>query len=94
MVGEAVGILSATAASGTLDIKPPAGEEWIVHNVYHDGPATLYKTDGTNTVTIDTDTSGGVWSGFFFHVTNSHYLQVKNDDSSSKVLGYDGIRSK
>jgi len=95
MTGEAVAYLGSVAAGDSLMIRPSsADEEWIIHNVYHEGAATLIRTDGTNSVVIDSDTTGGAWAGFFFHVTYNQYLVVRNDDSSAKVLGYDGIRSK
>ena len=93
-VGDAVGAVTPVAAGGELVIQPPSGEEWIIHNVFHEGAAALCVTNGAAVCTVDSDTSGGMWAGFFLHVTPSQYLKVVNTDSETRHLGYDGIKSK
>lgn len=82
-------------STGTfLAIQPPAGEEWVIHNVHHEGEAELYFYDGTRTVRAFSDAEQGVWPSLFLHCTNTRYYRIKNTNASTKALGYDGIQSK
>jgi len=94
-VGDVKSGLNSVSAGGSLDIRPPSGEEWVIHNIYHEYDIDLAFTDGTNELVFDTDTGAGVYAKFCFHVTNSLWIRVKNkDDSSSRLIGYDGVQTK
>ena len=93
-VGDVKSGLNSVSANGYLTIQPPSGEEWVIHNIYHESDIALIFTDGTNELTFDEDNGRGVYARYSFHVTNSRYLKVKNTDSSAKLIGYDGVQTK
>ena len=83
-----------TCRIGRLDIRPPEGEEWIIHNIVHGASCELYKTDGTNRIKVDTSVGEGGWLNFNFHLTNSNWYSIKNISGDYAYFGYDGIQSK
>lgn len=96
-VGDVVtGISSVAATTGTLNIQPTAGVEWVIHNIYYGAGTTIefYKTDGTNAIKFDSDTSAGARLGAVFHVTNTQWIQIKNTSAGAVIVGYDGIQTK
>lgn len=82
-VGDVVSAHSSVSASGYLDIQPSAGAEWVIHNLYYGGSVEVYRTDGTNQILIDSDSGPGCRMGTVFHVTNTHYLSLKNTGASA-----------
>ena len=94
-VGDVVSNIVSVAASGTLDIQPAAGVEWIIHNIYYEYDVDIALTDGTNILTFDSVTGNGVYAKFSFHVTNTIFLRITNKDTANaRLVGYDGIQSK
>lgn len=90
-IGDVIAGQSSIAAAGTLDIKPGAGAEWSIHNLFwNQGPVELYKTDGTNAIKFQTKPEAGAILSGVFNVTNGYWLQVKNTAASATVIGYDG----
>jgi hypothetical protein len=86
---------SATLTAGaSVDIRPSAGVEAVIHNIYHDGDVELIKTDGTVSVSFDSDVGKGVYAKFSIHVTNSRWLQVKNISAGTVKVSWDGIVTK
>lgn len=79
---------------GYLTIQPPSGEEWVIHNIYSEDSVDLYFTDGTDSILFDSELGAATWSKQAFHVTNTHYIQVKNVSGYSTTIGYDGIVTK
>jgi len=77
-----------------LDIRPPFGEEWVIHNIVCSGSCELYVTDGTNYILVDSCSGSGAWLGFAFHVTNSIWYAVKNVDTKPILVSYDGVQTK
>jgi len=92
--GDAVGDVSSVNAAAVLTIQPGAGIEWIIHNIYHEAEVELKVVEGGNELLFDDDSTKGSWSAYFFHLTNTHYLKVKNTNAGAKLIGYDGIVSK
>lgn len=92
--GDTVASLSSVNAAATKTIQPGAGIEWIIHNIYHDAEVELYVVEGGNELLFDDAAAKGGWSAYFFHLTNTHYLKVKNTNAGTKLIGYDGIVSK
>ena len=92
--GDTVADISSISAAATKTIQPGAGIEWIVHNIYHEAEVEIYVVESTNELLFDDAAAKGSWSAYFFHLTNSHYLKVKNTNAGAKLIGYDGIVSK
>lgn len=94
-VGDVYNGLVSVAAGGYLDIRPPAGVEVVIHNIYHAYDVDLALTDGVNILTFDTDLGAGVYAKYAFHVTNSLWIRVINKDSANaRLIGFDGIVTK
>jgi len=94
-VGDVKSAIVSLNPNGVLDIRPPVGEEWVIHNITCSGACELYFTDGTNTILVDSImTTYGGWLGFAFHVTNSVWYAVKNVSGGTILVGYDGVCTK
>jgi hypothetical protein len=94
-VGDVKSNLVNVAANGNLDIRPPASEEWVIHNIYHAYDVDLAFTNGTNVLIFDTDTGAGVYAKYAFHVTNTLWIRVINKDTdNARLIGYDGVQTK
>jgi hypothetical protein len=85
---------TSTAAAGFLDVRPASGAEAIITNIFYEGLMELYWSNGTSSIKIDWDTSGGSQQGRNFHITNTNYLRIKNTDSTAKILGAIGTYTK
>lgn len=93
--GDVVNAISSVATNGVLDIRPAAGVEWVIHNVYYaNGTVEFYYTDGVNVLKFDSDTTSGARLGACFHATNTNWLQIKNLNAASVLIGYDGMQTK
>ncbi len=86
--------LQNIVASGMLTIQPPAGEEWIIHNLYYTGQVQIRLVKGGNYLMFDSDTSSGARLGMVFHLTNGQYMQILNTGASAINIAYDGITTK
>jgi len=94
-VSDVVSELASVANLDYVTIQPGAGVEWLIHNIYHEDAIELYFYDGTNSLKFEADSSFGAYFGMAIHVTNTHYLRVKNTAASgSKLIGYDGVQTK
>jgi len=94
-VGDVKSGITSVQASGYLDIRPPIGEEWVIHNIYHAYDIDLCITDGTNELCFDTDVGAGIYAKYAFHVTNSIWIRVKNKDTANaRLVAYDGVQTK
>ena len=92
--GDTVASVSSVNAAAVKTIQPGAGIEWIIHNIYHEAEVELKVVEGSNDLLFDSSSAKGSWSAYFFHLTNTHYIKVKNTESSAKLIGYDGIVTK
>lgn len=93
--GDKVTVVPTNVANnGFLDIRPTSGQEWTIHNLEYSGAVELYKTDGTNSIKVDSDTTGGGRIGVYLHSTNGVYWQLKNVSGASAFLSYDGVQTK
>lgn len=95
-VNQQVHALQSVDYEEYLDIRPPEGEEWFIANIYHEKEAALLKSNGTDEITIitDSDPEGGAWSMFKFFVTHDHFLRILNlnSEAAPALLGYEGVR--
>ncbi len=86
--------MQSIAAAGTLDIRPTAGAEWVIHNIAHEGGVELYWNNGSSSWIFDVDTGFGGWQCYEWHVKNGLYITVKNVESSAKYVQFDGVITK
>lgn len=86
--------LQSVAAGAVLDIRPGVAEEWVINNIYYGGQVEINKTDGTNVLKFDSDTTVGGRLGTIFRCTNTRWLQIKNSGTNAILIGYDGIQTK
>jgi len=93
-VGDVKSGISSVADAGYLDVQPPSGEEWVVHNIYHEESVQLELYDGTNSLVFDSVTGKGIYAKFNFHVRNAVRIRVKNISGATKLIGYDGVQTK
>jgi len=90
---EPVAKIYLVSAGGSVSIQPPAGDTWIIVNIYHEYDIDLCVSDGTNTLCFDTDTGSGIYANYAFIVTSNHYLVIKNrDTSNARKIGFSGFR--
>ena len=85
--GDAVGDVASVNAAAVLTVKPGAGVEWIIHNIFHEAEVELYVVKSTNELLFDDAAAKGSWSAYFFHLTNTQYLKVKNTVGTASMLG-------
>ena len=97
-MGDVKSGLFSISTTLTGDVKPPTGEEWVIHNFYYNGMCEFYVVDNTSgsevTVLIDSDSGAGARLGMYFHLTNTHWLRVKNTAASNITFSYDGMQTK
>jgi hypothetical protein len=93
-VGDVFSGIASVVSGASVDIRPATGVEVVIHNVYHDGDVELHITDGTIVVNFDTDPSRGAYTKVAFHLTNGQWLRVKNVDTVTVNVAWDGIVTK
>ena len=92
--GDVVASVSSVNAAATKTIQPGAGIEWVVHNIYNEAEVELKVVEGSNELLFASSGAKGSWSAYFFHLSNTHYIKVKNTNAGAKLIGYDGIVTK
>jgi hypothetical protein len=90
-IGDVACGLSSVAAGAYLDIRPAGTQEFVVHNIYHDGNVSIEMYDGSNSLVFDSETGAGAYTKNAFHCTNAQRIRVKNNGSASQLIGYDGV---
>lgn len=91
--GNMVGSITPVAAGASLDIRPPSGQEWIIHNIKYGGQVTLNDYDSTNTLQWDSDTGAGGRLGLTEHVSNSYWIRVTNTGSTTINISFNGMQT-
>lgn len=96
-IGDVVASFITPVISGNaFNIRPPSGNEWIVHNIaYDNGIVDFYKVDSSGgALMYDSDTSAGGRFNGAYHCTNDVWYQLKNSGSVTINMSYDGVQSK
>lgn len=75
-------------------LRPPVGEEIVIHNIGHSQSAVLEFFDGTNAVVMDTVSDGSSWVGMYLHCTYDKYYRVKNTSVLDSLMCADGMKTK
>lgn len=95
-VGDTVASCTSVAASGTLDVQPGAGVEWVLHSIWFTLNVELQRYDGTNTAAV-TQLIGPDYHTFSpaIHVTNGNRIRLVNlNGGSANIICYDGVVTK
>lgn len=78
-----------------LTIQPGEGVEWKIDNIQYSQAMELYKTDGSNPVKVDSDTTSGGRFNMRLRCTNTVYYAIKNvSGSAAGYFSYDGVVTK
>lgn len=95
-VGDTVESFDQLANNATKDIRPTAGNEWTIHAVYAGAACQLTweNSDGTSLGVFDSKSAAGAWLNYFFEVTNSRWLRVKNNSGGTANYAYSGKQTK
>ena len=94
MVGDAYTQFELVAPSAYLEVKPAAGYEVIIHNIYHAGGVNLKLVDGSGNELDYYDEAGkSVLMGIYMHLTETQYLRVYNLEAGDMRIAVDGIVS-
>ncbi|RLC33770.1 MAG: hypothetical protein DRZ76_03920 [Candidatus Nealsonbacteria bacterium] len=93
-IGDMFADIQSVASNDYLDIRPAAGNEAVIHNIYHEASIEIYRYDGSNSLLCASASGSGVFAYYAFHVGNTDRIRVKNTESSAKLIGYDGIYTK
>ena len=92
--GDVKSDLQTIANTGILTIQPPAGEEWIIHNIYYTQAVSFRLAKSGTFLAFDSDNGAGARFSMGIHLTNTQYLQVLNTYAGNNVIAYDGVQTK
>jgi len=96
MVGDTYTLFSPTTvgAGSYLEVKPAAGQEIIIHNIYHEADVEVRLVDGSGNALSFLEESGkNVFTNVYFHLTETQYLRIYNASGGAQWLAVDGIIS-
>lgn len=81
-------------AQGTrLQMRPPAGQEWVIHTVMSNGAFDLYKTGPEGSIfSKRIYQPNSALTGLHLYCTNSVWWEIKQLDTGTLNMGYDGVR--
>lgn len=92
-LGSTIQGLSGVGSGAFFSIQANSGQEWVVHNIYHQAGVHLQWYNGTNVLSFTSIASANVETNLQFHVTNSIYIRVQNTTTASQFIGYDAIQT-
>ena len=90
--GDALTNITSVTNASSFVIQATAGQEWVIHNIYHSRECALLWTNGTLTGTMSILSGYNVETNLQFHVTNSVFIALHIN--SACVVGYDGMVTK
>lgn len=93
-VGEGFVGTASLANDATVNIQPASGHEVRLHYVSHVGAGELYITNGTNTTLLQSTTTGNVWHGGAYTLTNGFYAIYKNKSGSTQTVFWSSVYTK
>ena len=70
-------------------IRPTEGQKLIITDIFHDGAAELYHTDGTTEILVDSGPSS-FFLGHEFPITYDWYLKLKNVSGGAMDVKWEG----
>lgn len=93
-VGDVKSGMSSIASGSYLTIQPASGEEWVIHNISWATKVDIEWYDGSNSLVFHIATIGDSLRWEEFHLKNGLYLRVKNTDTVSRLIQYDGVQTR
>jgi len=94
-LGDVISFIGSVTAAGSVVAQPPAGTEWVIHNIWHaDDLFPRFVSSGGFffIASIAPFLGANVETNLQFHLTNSVYLAF--GANSAQQFGYDGIVTK
>lgn len=90
-LGQMIGAIASIESGAYLNMKPPAGVEYVIHNITISAAVTfeLYFTDGVNDILIEDGDKSIV--DVHYHASNALYYKVKNTSGTAALIGFDGV---
>jgi len=93
--GDAYISFAEVAAGAKLTIRPSASNELIIHNINCEAEITVQRANGVLTLQMFNHTPGANLLPYYdFHITNTNYIEIVNEDVAAKNICADGIVSK
>ena len=78
-----------------FNIQPPAGQEWVIHNIGCDTKTgNVYRIDPGGYMYFDNIPANSLRVGYNLLCTNTNYVQVHNPGVGTGNYCFDGIRTK
>lgn len=81
-------------AQGTrLQMRPPVGQEWVIHTVMSNGAFDLYKTGPAGSIFSKRIYQGNsALTGLHLYCKNSVWWEIEQLNAGNVIMGYDGVR--
>jgi hypothetical protein len=95
MVGDIFKSADLIADAAYLELKPAAGQEAVIHNIYFAVQIEIKTVDGSgNELSFFEDSGKQFLTNVYFHIAEDHYLRVYNTSGGSARLAADGVITK
>lgn len=76
-----------------LRMRPPAGQEWVIHTVMSRGAFDLYKTGPAGSIfSKRIHQRNSALTGLHLYCTNSVWWEIEQLNAGNVIMGYDGVR--
>ncbi|KKN30763.1 hypothetical protein LCGC14_0830680 [marine sediment metagenome] len=82
------------ANTAFLTVRPVAGKEAVVHNLFYGASVEVYRVTGALVTEVVAATGALGNTPGTFHVDSTYYIKVKNVSGSNAELGFDGVYTK
>lgn len=93
-LGDALSFIGSITAAGSVVVQPPAGAEWVIHNIWHGDD--LYprwtSSGGFFVCSVRPFLGADFETNHQIHLTNSVFLAFGSN--SGQTFGYDGMATK
>ena len=95
MVGDAYTKFENVLNGAYLELKPVAGQEVVIHNIYHPNNVELRVVDGGGNECVSYAEAGtSILTNIYLHITNSQYIRIYNTSGVAINIAADGIITK
>jgi hypothetical protein len=95
MVGDTYTKFENVANGDYLELLPVAGQEVVIHNIYHPNNVELRIVDGSgNECACYVEAGMSVLTNIYMHITEAQYLRIYNTSGVAINIAADGIITK